>query len=344
MSEDSSINAYTDEPFRCPLLMEKNHPTCERSIKMRLIADNCWEIVISDEEAPNSPILADDFRKRAGKAASIINSTLSSGVEFYVKDTINPREMWNIRQNKLTLRILTDINRLRVFQQQLQGTVKEISNNELVKGIMTWLPTCWEQRIITRDDRRNLTLHDLDRALRSHQPKIADILTQATKPCPVTRQAGYQGGKERGYHGRGRIFGPIDHKGFEHCIRSCWYYHKPGHSQNACGVKKKVVEARKGRIRPPTCKEPDSGRTSASISLADTHGLMLKRESVKYAPGDWFIDSGTTDHMGNEHTDFFSVTRLSSLIKVLLGVKLLSVSAITRLRYQVIFNDLGYQV
>ena len=144
---------------------------------MRLIAENCWEIVIGAEEAPNAPILAEgalraaetahtlalkeykvesiDFVKRAGKAASIINSTLSSGIEFYVKDTINPREMWEILKNKLTLvdnwglqrtlkrdfykmlydgkeSIATYINRLRVFQQQLQGMNNEISNDELV--------------------------------------------------------------------------------------------------------------------------------------------------------------------------------------------------------------------
>ena len=44
-----------------------------------------------------------DFVKRAGKAASIINSTLSAGIEFYVKDTIEPSEMWDILRNKLTL-------------------------------------------------------------------------------------------------------------------------------------------------------------------------------------------------------------------------------------------------
>ena len=191
MSQDCTENTYTDKRFRCPLLNERNYPTWERSIKMRLIAENCWELVIGDEVAPNPPVLADgasrametahaialkefkaeaiDFAKRAGKAASIINSTLSSGVEFYVKDTINPSDMWTILRNKLTLRddwglqrtlkrdfykmsydakesITTYINRLRVFQQQLQGTNNEISNDELVNRIMTSLPSSWEQK------------------------------------------------------------------------------------------------------------------------------------------------------------------------------------------------------
>ena len=128
---------------------------------MRLISQNCWELVVGKEEAPIAPELAEgssraaesahavalkeykaesiDFAKRAGKAASIINSTLSSGVEFYVKDTIDPREMWKILRNKRTLvdnlglqrtlkrdfyktyydgmePITTYINRLQVFQ------------------------------------------------------------------------------------------------------------------------------------------------------------------------------------------------------------------------------------
>ena len=92
---------------------------------MRVISENCWELVGSEEEASIAPELAEgssgtaesahavvlkeykaesiDFAKRGGKAASIINSTLSSGVEFYVKNTIDPREMWEILRNKLTL-------------------------------------------------------------------------------------------------------------------------------------------------------------------------------------------------------------------------------------------------
>jgi len=96
--------------------------------------------------------------------------------------------MWEILRNKLTLvdnwglqrtlkgdfykmsydgkeSITTYINSLRVFQQQLQGMNNEVSNDELVNQMMTSLPASWEQRLITLDDRRDLTLHDLERAL-----------------------------------------------------------------------------------------------------------------------------------------------------------------------------------
>jgi len=207
MLSNSTDNAYTDKRFQCPLLTKKNYPTWERSIKIRLIPENCWQIVVGEEDAPSAPELAEggswavesahtvalkeykaeaiDIAKQAGKAASIINPTVSSGVEFYVKDTIDPREMWEILRNKLTLvdnwglqcklkpdfyktyydskePITAYINRLRVFQQLLQGTNNEVSNNELVNQIMTSLPTTWEQKLITLDDRRDLTLDDLE--------------------------------------------------------------------------------------------------------------------------------------------------------------------------------------
>lgn len=44
-------------------------------------------------------------------------------------------------------------------------------------------------------------------------------------------------------------------------------------------------------------KQSESQAPSSSVALADAHALMTKRESVKYAFGDWFIDSGATDHM-----------------------------------------------
>ena len=174
MFQNTTDNSYTDKRFHCRLLTEKNYPPRERNIKMRLIAEHCWEIVVRDEEVLISPVLVEgaspaaesahalaikeykaesiDFAKLAGKAASIINSTLSSGIEFYVKDTIDPREMWEILRNKLTLvdncglqctlqrdfykmsydgkkPITTYINRLRAFQQPLQGMNNEISSD-----------------------------------------------------------------------------------------------------------------------------------------------------------------------------------------------------------------------
>jgi len=98
--------------------------------------------------------------------------------------------------------ITTYINRLHAFQQQLQGTNNELSNDELVNRIMTSLPPTWEQRIIPLDDRRDLTLDDLERALRSHQAKMTDVPTQATKAFAVAKYA--QRGRGRGHRGRGR--------------------------------------------------------------------------------------------------------------------------------------------
>jgi len=88
--------------------------------------------------------------------------------------------------------------------------------------------------------------------------------------------------------------------------------------------------------------------------------------------GDWFIDSGATDHMCNEYEDFFALKRLRAPIRVVLGddtvvfvyevgsiklspqrllkrvlfvpdlcPKLLSISVVTQLGYQVIFDQSG---
>ena len=334
-----------------------------------------------------------DFAKRAGKAASIINSTLSSGVEFYVKDTIDPREMWEILRNKLTLvdnwglqrtlkrdfyktyydgkePITTYINRLRVFQQQLQGTNNEVSNDELVNRIMTSLPTSWEPRLITLDNRRDLTLDDQERALRSHEAKIADIPTPATEALAITRYS--QRGRGRGHHGRSRGGRPGDRRVSENSTRSCWYCLKAGHSQNDCFMKKKAEEARRERMKRQAPKRSEFQDPSSSVALTDAHALMTKRESVKYALGDWFIDSGATDHMSYEQSHFFSLKRLSPSIRVVLGddtavyayrmgsiylnseilltrvlfvpdlgTRLLSVSVVTQLGCQVIFDRSG---
>ena len=62
-------------------------------------------------------------------------------------------------------------------------------------------------------------------------------------------------------------------------------------------MKKKAEEARRERMKRQGPKQSESQAPSSSVALADAHALMTKRESVKYAFGDWFIDSGATDHM-----------------------------------------------
>jgi len=240
---------------------------------------------------------------------------------------------------------------------------------------MTSLPPSWEQRIIPLEDRRDLTLDDLERALRSHQAKMTDVPTQATKAFAVAKYE--PRGRGRGHRGRGRGQGGRFHQrgSTEFGIRSCWYCLKTGHSQNDCFGKKKADEGRRERMKRQAGKGSESQGSSASASFADAHALMTKRESVKYSHSDWFIDSGATDHMSNEQEDFISLKRLDPSIRVVLGddtvvyaygmctinlspkvslnrvlfvpelgTRLLSVSAVTRLGYQVIFDRFGCKI
>ena len=88
------------------------------------IAEICWEIVYGQEKPPTAAGLAErssraaetahtlvlkefkaesiDFVKQAGNVAWLINSTLVAGIEFYVKDTIEPSKMYDIPRNKVS--------------------------------------------------------------------------------------------------------------------------------------------------------------------------------------------------------------------------------------------------
>ena len=46
---------------------------------------------------------------------------------------------------------------------------------------------------------------------------------------------------------------------------------------------------------------------------------MTKRASVNKSLGDWFIDSGATDHISYEQEEFFSLKRSSPSIRLVLG-------------------------
>jgi len=194
-----------------------------------------------------------------------------------------------------------------------------------------------------------------------------DLPTQATKGLTITRHG--QRGRGRGNHARGGSGRYNSRRRSDNSTRSFWYCLKSGHSQSDCFVKKKADEGRRERMKRQTSKGSELQGPSASVSLADAHALMTKRQSFKYTLGDWFIDSGATDHMSNEQGDFYTLKRLHTSIRVVLGdntavyaygigkiylnsqvclkqvlfvpdfgARLLSVSTVTQLGYHITFD------
>ena len=168
---------------------------------------------------------------------------------------------------------------------------------------MTSLPESWEQRLVTLDDKRDLSLDDLERALRSHEAKISDVPTQAIKALATVRNSS-QRGRGRGRYGRIRGERQIDRRATPISTRSCWYSLKTAHSQNNSFMKRKADEGRRERMKRQGAKGAESHDQKASVALADAHALMTKRRSVPSLVGDWFIDSGATDDMSYEQGDF----------------------------------------
>jgi len=182
-------------------------------------------------------------------------------------------------------------------------------------------------------------------------------------------------GRGQGGFGRSRGDRPNDRRVPLNDTKSCGYCLKTGYLQNNCFLKRKADEGRRERIKRQGPKGPESQEHSTSVSLADSHAFMTKRESNGYGPGDWFIDSGATDYMSNEQGDFFFLKRLDPTVRVVLGdntavyaygigsiylnpkiqligvlyvpdlgTRLLSVSAVTPLGYQVIFDHSGCKI
>jgi hypothetical protein len=289
----SQASSFTDKKFRCPLLSQANYPAWKRSIKMQLTSESCWDLVIGLEDTPEPPepvqgggrLVQNDFHalereyrkdlmsyhKRQGTAASIINSTLSSEVESYVKDTEDPAEMWDILQEKLTTAnnralqrtikrdynvakmeaketISAYLNRLRGFQRDLQGSKESLSNDDLVSKVLTTLPASWDHKISVLEELGDLDLDQLERSLSNYHAKTAGSTsgTSGARAFAVGKRGGRYGrGRGRGRGGNFSGGGGNDRGNGK--TGHCWYCLRPGPRQNDCSIKKKADEERKER-------------------------------------------------------------------------------------------------
>jgi hypothetical protein len=167
----------------------------------------------------------DDFESAEGSAASAINSTLSPEVESLLKDTTNPRDMWNILREKLntaTSRTLQRsvthafnsakhdgketvqayFRRLRDFQRQLAGSEEEISDTQIISKVLNTLPEVYRPKIAAIEDCGDLTIDLLEKALVGWQSSM-NISGGSSSSSALTTRVG---GRKPFGKGRGKLF------------------------------------------------------------------------------------------------------------------------------------------
>jgi hypothetical protein len=296
----------------------------------------------------------DDFESAEGSAASAINSTLSPEVESLLKDTTNPRDMWNILREKLntaTSRTLqcsvthafnsakhdgketvqVYFRRLRDFQRQLAGSEEEISDTQIISKVLNTLPEVYRPKIAAIEDRGDLTIDLLEKALVGWQSSMNISRGSSSSTALTTRV----GGRKAFGKGRGKPFKKSDSvsKGSREREVECWYCTRKGHTQNECRTKKEAekrrAERNKSSSKTDTASSSSAGASAkAAISDADRFtdvtdepvALMTNSNLfINVSPGTWYIDSGATDHMCYDRAQFTYLKRFAEPRGVTLG-------------------------
>ena len=345
-----------------PKLTKVNYQAWRRAMTMALASERCLDIVENNEDVPEQPLpleanasaadrreftkaMSDyrtewqSYRARAGKAGWLINQTLTPESETYVKDTVDPAEMWEILKDRMDSKgnpvlqrairkefheikhdgkesIEEYIRKLRELQRALEGTADHIQDEAIMSKILVTLPPAWDTKISAIEDDETLTLDKLEKILRNFQTKLSSRKTEDVALATRGR-GGYRGRGGRGGRGRGGYQGNKVAEGRVTKDAECWYCLEKGHYQASCPLRQKAKERKEAamgeRANAVSKKEDVSKVEEVEMSF------MVKHYYEPETEDEWILDSGATGHMCFNPGAFESLKRLPKAKRVFLG-------------------------
>ena len=144
-----------------------------------------------------------------------------------------------------------------------------------------------------------------------------------TRGCRITWSHGQGCGRGRGYgrgYGRGgrdgrhsgrddRHSGQIGRTNKDPSI-TCWYCLRPGHKEEECRTKRRAEEAKMQQLE----------RRNMKAGFTRAESFMARSTPIHYSDQrNWYIDSGATNHLCSDQSQFSNLRMLPSPISVYMG-------------------------
>jgi len=202
----------TSKPYKHALgtieiLEGANYATWKRQCSCILKGIKAWRIVLGEEPVPNNPAgfgaaavaeraVYDSYTTRRDQASAIISGSCCHEVQIQIEEIDDPALMWTTIARKMDVTstvvgrmtliwkfhalrpiegepICTYFSRLKEVKNQLDGTVKAISDAEFKTHLFTTLPTMFDVIVIILQARADATLQEVQDALKEHEQNQA---------------------------------------------------------------------------------------------------------------------------------------------------------------------------
>ena len=301
-----------------------NFATWKIQIKMSLMKDSLWNVVIGKEKAPPNGTRAEveKFETKRDRALAILVLNINPSLLYLIGDPTDPAVVWDKLceqfqkkswANKLSLRRKLYSLRLRndasASVQAHVKTMMEIFDELSIMGDAVQD----EDKVVHLLASLPEPFDILVTALEAHQdvPKIDSVIERLLneerklKERNEDRNEDRNSGNRAFFTRKGVNKGGKQHKGPR---GSCWICGKMGHHQQDCTEPKGSKDDRekanitKNKNRQPVEENESSG---SEYGFVVTHVASVVTSSV----GGWIVDSAATSHMCKDKSMFVSEIR-----------------------------------
>jgi len=226
------------------------------------------------------------------------------------------------------------------YREQLAHTPFPLTDQDTISHIITNLSNSWKtiRTIISNQPVKVRTLNFTINSLINYERELQEEVKEGPNPVtnalfarsgtqqrrkpwanntwnsgPKGQGSGEKGSKNSKEGGGSRITksNPYESKN----RTSCWYCLKPGHKESECRTKKKAMDNRRQR---DTQKHSHTNSDESEANLAVVRALMATTTPLPQ-PGDWYVDSGATNHICSTQDQLSDLRDLPTPIQIKMG-------------------------
>lgn len=332
---------YNSKYGRIPLLTTSNYNRFATDCKFALAACGAWGIVKGDEARPAGDNAASrSWVEKAQKAIQIITNSVSPSLKYNLQrglDDFDPASMWEdlatLNRSNSTRHVANLVDqfqrlewnpkdediqayytRLADLRDQLNGTIKELSESDLLWKIVNSIPRegDWKQaRQLCIDQDRDLA--STIETIQSYEADITKEVKRSASANIATTSTGFRperrGNRNRSFNRKGQDSGRNRFKRTNDKERvdrdTCLLCKKKGHRVRDCF---KLAKAQKA-IEESEKVESAQLVSHFTNSNSDCYLYPTEHALVTRPCKSWAIDSGATRHFSGYIRDFASLKR-----------------------------------
>ena len=323
-----------EESFKVEKLTGPNYHSWKFSMKMLLVGKDLWDVLNGSEvlEPDASDVERKKFRKRENYALSIICLAVNTSLHIYIRSAKTPQEAWRnladrFEEKSLARKIFyrrklyscrlergqsmeDHVNDIKTISEHLESLDDPVQEKDLVMILISSLTDDYNNLITALESLKDTELtwsYVRERVISEFERKKGQSDVGKVKKDVDALFIENKGSKNKSYPQMKKQYGKKDISNFK-----CHFCHEKGHFQKDCPKKRATKNGESSNF----CE--GKGVEEAQYFSVE---FALQVSENETGIGDWWLDSGCSQHMTCFKGDFVNYQKLEIPIDVHLADK-----------------------